>query len=178
MGVPLTRDIAMCLYVAIVTDIGNFSFSNTTQEAFIAAGECLGAGLDISDLTYRLFRMRSAGRTRLLGRALNGIEYLQGGQLALIRLYLSDFEECGAQSSDTEGIVNFGIDTEGAEIAVLAVEKPDGVKFSLRSRERVNVAQALSALGGGGHARAAGVMIHLPMQQAVSQVLSALLPLL
>ncbi len=178
MGLPLTKDIALCLYVAIATDTGNFNFSNTTPEALIAVSDCLRTGLDISDLTFRLFRMKSAARTRLLGRALNGIEYLAGGQLALIRITRRDFAECGAKDSDTEGIVNFGVDTAGTELAVLATEKPDGVKFSLRSREKVNVAQAVSTLGGGGHARAAGVMIHLPMEKAVEMVLDTLLPLL
>ncbi len=178
MDVPLTKDIALCLYVAISTDTGNFSFSSTTPEALIAVSDCLRAGLDISDLTFRLFRIRSAARTRLLGRALNGMKYLEGGRLALIRITRRDFEECAAKDSDTEGIVNFGIDTEGAEISILATEKPDGVKFSLRSREKINVAQAVSALGGGGHARAAGVMIHLPMEKAVPMVLDAIVPLL
>jgi len=178
MGAVITRNIALCLYVAISTDTGNFSFSNTTPEAFAAAGECLAAGLDLADLTYRLFRMKSAGRTCLLGRALDNMEYLTEGRLALIRLHLKDFDECGANSSDTEGIVNFGIDTEGVNVAILATEKKDGVKFSLRSREGINVAQAVSTLGGGGHARAAGVMLHLPMKEAVKQVLSVLVPLL
>ncbi len=176
--VPLTKDIALCLYVAIVTDTGNFSFSCTNPEALIAVSDCLRTGLDVADLSYRLFRMKSAPRTRLLGRALDGMEYLADGQLALIRVFQKDFDECGAKSADTEGIVNFGIDTEGTEISVLAVEKPDGVKFSLRSKEKINVAQAVNALGGGGHARAAGVMIRQGMDKAVPMVLDVLLPLL
>ncbi len=179
MGAVITHDIALCLYVAIATDTGNFSFSNTTPEAFAAAGECLAAGLDLAEVTYRLFRMKSAGRTRLLGRALDNMEYLADGRLALIRLHLKDFDECGANSSDTEGIVNFGIDTAGVQAAVLATEKKDGVKFSLRSREGINVAQAVSTLGGGGHARAAGVMIvGATMDDAIERVLSVLMPLL
>ena len=122
--------------------------------------------------------MKSAPRTRLLGRALNGIEYLADGRLALIRVTLRDLEECGANSSDTEGIVNFGIDTEGVEISVLATEKTDGVKFSLRSKGKINVAKAIGILGGGGHAQAAGATLHVPMEEGIEMLFSVLLPML
>lgn len=171
LGIPLNQDIATCLYVAISTDTGNFSFDNTTPEALCAAADCLRHGVDAAELNFRLFRMRTAGRTRLLGRALNRIEYLEEGRLALLRLNRADFLECDAQDADTEGIVNFGIDTEGAEVAVLATERADSVKFSLRSRGQVDVAQIAAELGGGGHSKAAGVTLPLPAENAVRQVI-------
>lgn len=173
MSASITPDIALCLYVAISTDTGNFSFSNVNPDALNAVADCLKAGVDVADLSFKLFRMKSRGRTKLLGRALNGIEYLENGQIALIRLKRSDFSECGANDSDTEGIVNFGIDTEGAEVAILAVERVGSTKFSLRTRERINAAQVAETMGGGGHARAAGVTLQLPLNEAVEQVLAA-----
>lgn len=173
LGAALTKDVALCLYAAISTDTGNFSFSNTTPEALAAAAECLKAGIDVSETSFQLFRMKSQGRTKLLGRALSGIEYLENGQIALIRLRRADFAECGALDSDTEGIVNFGIDTAGAEVAILAVERVGSTKFSLRTRSRVNAAQVAASMNGGGHARAAGVTLQLPLNEAVEQVLAA-----
>ncbi len=173
MGAEITLPIAQCLYAAISTDTGNFSFSNVTPDALTAVAECLKTGLDLADMSFRLFRMKSRGRTKLLGRAINGIEYLEDGQIALIRLKRSDFAECGANDSDTEGIVNFGIDTEGAEVAILAVERVGSTKFSLRTREKINAAQVAASMGGGGHSRAAGVTLQLPLNEAVEQVLGA-----
>jgi len=173
LGAEITKEIALCLYAAISTDTGNFSFSNTTPEALQAVAECLKAGIDVSDMSYQLFRKKTQGRTKLLGRALNGIEYLEDGQIALIRLRRADFAECGATDSDTEGIVNFGIDTAGAEVAILAVERVGSTKFSLRTRERVSASQVAATMGGGGHARAAGVTLQLPLNEAVEQVLAA-----
>lgn len=173
LGAEITKDIALCLYVAISTDTGNFSFSNTTPEALNAIAECLKAGVDVADMSYQLFRKKTQGRTKLLGRALNGIEYLEDGQIALIQLRRADFAECGAFDSDTEGIVNFGIDTAGAEVAILAVERVGSTKFSLRTRERINAAQVAASLGGGGHSRAAGVTLQLPLDEAVREVIAA-----
>ena len=38
MGLPVTKDIALCLYTAIITDTGGFRFSNTTPETMEIAG--------------------------------------------------------------------------------------------------------------------------------------------
>lgn len=173
LNAGLTPEIALCLYVAISTDTGNFSFSNTTPEALIAVSECLKTGFDLAKTNERLFRIKTPERTKLLGRALNGAEYLEGGKIALLRLRRSDFAECGAQDADTIGIVNYGIDSEGAEAAILAVERGESTKFSLRARAPINAAQIAAEMGGGGHARAAGVTLALPFDEAVSQVLAA-----
>ncbi len=174
LNIEWTADIALCLYAAISTDTGNFAFSCTTPAALRAVARCLETGLDIDSMNYELFRKRTMGRTRLLGAALTGIEYLMHGRLALIRIRRSDFDACGAVDADTESIVNYGVNTAGVEVAIMAVEQKSGaVKFSLRSRGAVNVAQTLLPLGGGGHDRAAGVTLMLPFEEAVAQVVEA-----
>ncbi len=173
LGVKLDETLALCLYVAVSTDTGNFSFDCTTPASLALTARCLETGLNLSELNYELFRRRTAPRTKLLGRALNGIEFSEGGRLALMRVRQADFAACGAVNADTEGIVNFGIDTAGVQIALLAVELEDGVKFSARSRGAVNVAAMLSPLGGGGHAKAAGLTLETGFDEAVNTVMEA-----
>ena len=170
MGLEIDGDMALCLYVAIATDTGNFSFDNTRPETFSLASECLGAGFDLAQVNFALFRQRSHQRTMLLGRAITSLELSLGGRLAAMRLYHTDFAECGADRADTEGAVNFAIDVEGVKIAFLAQETEDGVKFSLRSRGDVDVAALAAELGGGGHAKAAGLTLKMSMDDAVRAV--------
>lgn len=173
LGVPLIGDMAVCLYVAISTDTGNFAFSCTTPACLRVMARCLELGLNIDDLNYELFRKRSMARTRLLGRALTGMQFLEGGRIALQCLRAEDFAACNAAMADTESIVNYGINTAGVDAAILAVEQGDSVKFSLRSRGKVNVAQLLLPLGGGGHDRAAGLTLTgMAFDNAVALVLS------
>ncbi len=173
LGVGLDEKLALCLYVAIATDTGNFSFDCTTPESLNLAARCLETGLDLSELNYRLFRRRTVARTKLLGRALGGVEFSDGGRLALMRVRRADFEACGAVNADTEGIVNFGIDAAGVDIALLAVELEGAVKFSARSKGAINVAAMLVPLGGGGHAKAAGVTLETGFDDAVATVMDA-----
>ncbi|MBR3503502.1 MAG: DHH family phosphoesterase [Clostridia bacterium] len=175
LGAPLDGTLALCLYVAVSTDTGNFSFDCTTPGCLRLTARCLEAGLDLNELNYALFRRRTAARTKLLGRALNGLEFSEGGRLALMRVRRADFAACGAADADTEGIVNFGIDAAGVEIALLAVELEGagGVKFSARSRGEISVAAMLAPLGGGGHAKAAGLTLRTDFDAAVDAVMDA-----
>lgn len=173
LGVQPDAEIALYLYVAISTDSGNFSFSCTNRDTFTIAAECLNYGIDLDSLNYEMFRKRTRERTRLLGRALSGIRYLCGGRFALMILRQEDFEVTGAGFADTEGVVNYGIDTAGTAVAVLAVEQGDIAKFSFRSRGEVNVAKLARQFGGGGHERASGASIKGDFDAAVEQVMQA-----
>jgi len=164
LGAELTREMAEWLFVAISTDTGNMNFENTRPETLLAAAECLRAGAEAAPLTKKLYRTRTAGRTKLLGVALSNLELSFGGRVATAGLQLSMFEDAGAERADTEGIVNYLQEIEGVDVAILAVERGEQLtKLSLRSNAPYDVAKGIAAhFGGGGHSRAAGCEIALP----------------
>lgn len=170
MGLPLTRESALCLYTAISTDTGNFSFANTTPGALRAAARCVEAGVDVADAARKLFRLRSFQRAQLHAQAMRKAQLLQNGRVGLIVLTKSDFEETRAAESDSEGVVNALLDIEGVEIAIFAREGSRGAQISLRGLPPVDLSAVAAGLGGGGHARAAGVTLALPVQEAAARV--------
>ena len=174
LGVELSRDMATCLFVAISTDCGHFNYSNTRAKTFEAAARCAAAGVDVAGITERLYRTRSAGRTKLLGLALAGLERSPDGLLAWGRITEAMLEEAGALREDKEGVVNYLQEIEGVRIAVLAEERgPSSTKFSLRTKAPLNVARDVAVpLGGGGHDCAAGVTVDLPLEDALKKVLA------
>jgi len=175
MGVGLDKDMAVTLYTAIATDTGNLSYSNTTAEAARGIARCLDVGFDIEDASLRLFRLRTRARTMLLGMALSAMEFYCGDRIAVTRISALMYEVCGASAADTEGIINFLVETEGVEVAVLADERGMfATKFSLRSSGRVDVGEVAHFFGGGGHRQAAGMTIHLPLSEATEEVLTKL----
>lgn len=169
MNRPLTREMAVCLYVSLSTDTGNFSFSNTTARTFLCAAKCMEAGIELARLSEHLFRTRSEAKTRLIGRALDRIRYQDG--TAILRLTKQDFADCGAACSDTENLVNYGIETQGARLSILAMERDNGTRFSLRSKGEIDVSRIAQHFGGGGHSCAAGATVNLPMDEAIEAVL-------
>ena len=173
LGAPLSKDMAACLFAAVSSDTCNFNYSNTTAETFEAAAACVRAGADVDEITGRIYRTRTEARTRLLGLSLAGLQ--REGKVAWARVTNDMFHNAGALRCDTERIVNYLIEIEGVEIAVLAIEQEDGcsAKFSLRSLAPYNVARDVALpLGGGGHERAAGITIHRPLREALDLVLA------
>ena len=173
LGIAWTRAMGECLFVAISTDCGQFNYSNTRPQTFRAAARCAEAGIDIAGITEGLYRTRTAGRTKLLGLVLAGLELSPDGRLAWARLTRAMLRESGAMREDKEGIVNYLQEIQGVRIAVLAEEQDEGTKFSLRTRAPLNVARDIAVpLGGGGHECAAGVTVPLPLEEALGKVLS------
>ena len=176
MGVALTPEIAQCLYAGISTDTGNFAFDCTDAEAFRAMADLMEVGLPLARMNMILFRERSEPQLRLLGRAIESLKYMGDGQLAIMTLTRQDFADCHALSEHADTIVNYALETVGTKMALLGRESDDGMlKFSLRAREPLSVDDVAARLGGGGHARAAGISMEGELQLATRQVAQEML---
>jgi len=176
MGVKLDPLMAECLFVAISTDCGHFSFSNTRPETFRAAAKCVEAGADVARITEELYRTRSVGRTKLLATVLSGLELSSDGKVAWARLTQKMLRDCGANKADNEGIINYLLEMEGVQVAVLAIERDGGEsKMSLRSKVPFDVARDVAIpLGGGGHNCAAGASMFVPLEEALQKTLAVI----
>ena len=174
LEIGLDSDIATCLYTGIATDTGNFSFDNTTADAFQVMGELMTYGLNIARLNRILFRERSREQVLVLAKALSTLSFYQNGQITGMRLTRADLAACGAKPEHAESIVNYGIDITGVKMTFLAREVEGGTKFSLRAAEGCNVASLAASFGGGGHALAAGCTMNAALSDAAAIMVSAM----
>lgn len=175
LGVPLTTDIAVCLYTGISTDTGNFSFGSTNAEAFRIMSELMEQNLPLARLNRILFRVKSREQTKLLGKALESLTFHGNGKIAVMQLTMADFEACGALSEHADTIVNYGLDTKKTEMALLARETGEGqIKFSLRAREPFRVDDIAGQFGGGGHPQASGITLDGTLEDTTERVLRAM----
>jgi len=174
-GVPLSPEIATCLYTALMTDTGSFMFQGTNEHTFALARELTLAGADPSHCARNIYFAHSGAKMRLLGEALRNLN--QEGHLVWIWVTQEQMERCGAKEEDCEGLVNYALSIADAEVAVFFRELPDGrFRVSLRSKGKVNVAKLAERFGGGGHECASGCAVKGPLQAAVSEILSQLRP--
>ena len=161
-ALPLDRELATLLYTGVIYDTGGFRHSNTTPATHTLAARLLQTGLDHTTVNARTLAERSPQAIRLLGRVLLEASFSSDGAVVVGAIPLALATQLDTTSTDCEGIVDFLVYTEGVEVAVLLQERlPDVVKLSLRSRGKVNVAALARSLhpSGGGHARAAGVVL-------------------
>lgn len=170
LGMDLTPEMADCLYVAIVTDCGQFGHSNTKPSTFMAAAKCAAAGAHIYELTRRLYKTHSWAHQKLLGLVLADMQISEDGRIAWSRLTKAMLAEAGATREDADGIVSFLTEIDGVQAAILADERDEGTKLSLRSNQPFNICRTVAMpLGGGGHDCAAGATLPLPMDEALKK---------
>jgi phosphoesterase RecJ-like protein len=174
LGVPLDREIADCLMMALVTDTGAFRFPSVKPRTLRIAAELVEAGAHPAPMAERVYGQRSPGATRLFGRALEKMEILPGGRVFWSALSQTDFRETGAREDETDGIINELRAVRGAELAMLLREEPDGqVRVSFRACEGVDAASLAGRFGGGGHRAASGATLPGPLPEAIRRVLEA-----
>ena len=175
LGVELTPELAEPLYIALVTDTGRFQYANTTPKALRLAAELVEAGADIHAVFQEVYESVEFAKLKLLARALDRAEVLEGGRIVVSNLVRGDFVEAGASEPYSEGIIDYLRAVEGAELAVLIREQlnqsPQAYKGSLRSSiDELDVSAIARRFGGGGHRQAAGFSTDLPLGTIVEQI--------
>lgn len=174
LGAPLTSEIAKLLFAAIATDTGWFRFNSVTDVTFRAAAKLAAAGASPVELFSALYEHHSLARLRLHGLVLSHIELLDAGRLAYSPVTLRDLEKTGAETTDTEDVVNRLLTITGVAVAALFVElEPTWIKVSLRSRGKVDVRAVAEQFGGGGHTAAAGIRFEGTLAEAETAILDA-----
>ena len=175
LGVEIDLDIATNLYTAIVTDSGCFQYSNTTAQTHRLSANLLDIGVDMSRIHHNIFDQKPLAQIKLLQCALDGLEIHADGQLAIMILSAEDFKNSGAELELSEGLVNHARSIAGVEVAVLLKEVgPQEIKGGLRSNLWLNVNEIAALFGGGGHQRAAGCTLRIPMAEAKQGIITAI----
>ena len=176
-GVKLDEKMATALFVGIVADTGWFMFSNTRPITLRLGAKLIEAGVDTDRVYQLLYQNERAERIALHTRGLAGLELLDDGRIAVMKIRKSDFIAARAHINDTENLINIPLQIRSVEVSVLISEPLDAgpVRVSLRSKGQVDVARFAEQFGGGGHARAAGMKFQTSLDEAHDKVVSALL---
>ena len=156
-GVRVTKEIAECVYTALLTDTGSFHYSNTTERTFKIASELIRTGVKPAKTAEAIFGSYQWPKIELLGQVLATARRDETGHVAWMRQTLEMQAQTHALDEDADGFVNYPLAVGEVEAAALFKECSPGVyRTSLRSKGDVNVAKIAEKFGGGGHRNAAG----------------------
>jgi len=157
LGVPLTREIATHIYIAILTDTGSFHYSSISSRTFDICRQCVEAGLDPPAVARSIFDSNNLGRLKLFGAVLSGMELDASGRLATVWVDRALARNCGGTYEDTEGLINLPLTVKEIQAVVFFKEQgPDDWRISMRSKGEVDVNRVATEFGGGGHKNTAG----------------------
>lgn len=153
----LTEDVATALLTGIITDTGSFQNVNTTPKSLTVAAQLVAAGGRQQEIIRHVFKTKPLSTLKLWGRILTSVKYDTDFRFVWAKISRSDFEETGAQESETTGIIDELLKSApGIDFAFLLVERQEGVHGSLRAvSPGVDVAKIAKLFGGGGHEAAA-----------------------
>ena len=174
LGMPLAEDVALPLYVGLVTDTGRFSYASTGAGAHLAAARMVDAGVRPGEVYRTLYEGIPLGDLRLAGRAIAGAREELDGRLVVAVITGDDIAASGGESSD--GVVEALRAAHGAEVAALIREVADGEwRVSTRaSGDMFDVSAIAATQGGGGHRAAAGFTSHRDPDAIVALIRDAM----
>jgi phosphoesterase RecJ-like protein len=173
LGIALNPDIATCLLYGVVGDTLGFRTPNTTPRVLHSAQRLMEAGASLNDNMNDQFNRRSLALICLWGKAIDALKIKD--RIVYTAISQAMRRACGMSGTGDISLSSFLISANEADRAAVLVEKDDGqVEISLRAKAGFDVAQAATALGGGGHPLAAGATIDGPLEAAIKRVLAAL----
>ena len=159
-NIALTRDIATCLYAAILTDTGGFRYGNTRSSSLLAAAELVEGGADPQWISENIYESDPAGRMRLLSMVLSTLTLEEEGTIGSLVVTQKAIADAEARPEHSEGFVDLPRSIKGVQISILYAETLDGrFKISLRSKGKINIEKVARFFGGGGHVNAAGCRV-------------------
>mgnify|MGYP000978040495 CR=1 FL=1 len=177
LGGSLNKDIALCLYTAIVTDTGGFRYTNTTPRTLEIGAELLKYDIDFPYVIKKVFDMVSHTKLFLMKQTMNSLRLLEQGKLAISYITYEDIKALPAKNDDFEGLVNIGRNLMGVEVSLFLREDPKGhFRGNLRSNNYVDVSKIAEKFNGGGHKRAAGFNREGELEDVIAQLTDAILP--
>ena len=166
----VTAKQAEVLYVGMMTDTGNFSFSHLTPDLYMSLAVLCATGINIPQIYNNVYNSFTVGRARLFGYTINRkMKTLRKGTVAYMSLTEAEMRRFWFQQGDNEGFVNYPLTIKKMRMSAIFTEHTDFIRVSLRSRGNVDVNLfANRYFQGGGHKNAAGGKSFVTMEETIA----------
>ncbi len=160
MGIAITKDIAYNLMTSILIETNSFRLPNVRPDTFEICADLVRTGVDFYNLTETIFWSRSKESIILSGICMARCKFLSGGRIVWSIIKKEDFDAIGGRDEDVDSVADEMRSIRGVKIAVLFRGKDgSGLRVSMRSKNKINVAAIAEHYHGGGHYDVAGCTI-------------------
>jgi len=175
-NLPMPEESRDAIYVAVSTDTGSFQYSNTTASTYEMAADLTRRGVDVGSINALIYDNNPYRQIELLRELLNTLQLCENDKVAYWELPFSTIKKLNLKPDDSEGMIDLIRGIQGVTVAAFFEELDTGkIRVSLRSKDdTVNVCEIAQEFGGGGHARAAGIRMKPPLDNAKEKVLHAI----
>ncbi len=162
------KAIASCLFVGIMTDTGNLSFSSSYPDVYEVMAKLMEYGIDKPYLYKQAMDTVSLNSLKLQSYAILNKMTIIDDSIALITLDQDDLKQFNYRTGDTERLVNKPLSVDGVFWSTFMREDSKYIKVSMRSEGEFAVNSICAKFfNGGGHKNAAAGEFYGSMQEAV-----------
>ena len=170
----ITKNTAICLYTAILTDTGSFRFSNTTPRTFRTVADLVGMGIDAVEIYKNCYETNSKSMVMFQANCISNAKFTENDKIAYSVIYKKDIERFSAGDDCTEGLAEKLRAIESVNVSFIVKQIGDRIsKISMRSKD-IDVSEICAIFGGGGHTCAAGCVIKSGPETAAKKILAEL----
>jgi phosphoesterase RecJ-like protein len=171
----INKDVALGLYVSVMTDTNSFRYARTTPQAHEIAARMIEEGVNPEEVYQNIYSSKEVSHLQLLGHMLQNVKVSTGSRIAWLEMGLPLRKKYGATADDTQSFLNQLLLLKDAEIVCFFREEDDGqVRVSIKSKGRVVINRLAMELGGGGHEYAAGLQLSSTLEKTVETVIKRL----
>ena len=171
----IDKNSAEAMYAAIVTDTGMFNYENTSAVTHNAVSEIIALGVSPPSMYSDIFEQKSSAEIRLLGRVLSTLMITEEKNIAYMTLTKETLKDESAENVPTDGFINFARSIKGVEVGIFFRENvslEDHINVSFRSSGEIDVNKVAAHFKGGGHPKASGCVLNMPLEDAKIEVIS------
>lgn len=170
LNIEITKEMAVGLYCAILTDTGCFKYESTTSHTFEIASELSQAGIDTSQIADLCYTNKPKNLILFQNNLVSNAQFCLDDKIAYTLISQEILKKYNAKDEYTEGICETLRSIKNVEAAFVLKETTNGVKVSIRTKE-IDATKIAQKFNGGGHKRAAGCTIKLKLNQALEALL-------
>ena len=174
--VKLNSDMALGLYVSVMTDTNSFRYARTTPGSHRIASVMIELGVNPEEVYQQIYSTKELSHVQLLGHLLQNTKISKSGKLAWMEMRLDLRKKFKATADDTMSFLNILLVLRDAEIVCIFREEDDGemTRVSIKSKGKFIINRVAMELGGGGHDYAAGLALDAPFEKVVNTVTARL----
>ena len=167
----ITKEAADCLYVAIMTDTGNFRFENTSSSAFRIVADLVDKGANPSALYKNCYETKTKNLVMFQNYCVNKAVFSPDNKIVYTTVYKKDLEKFSAGDDYTDGIAETLRAIDKTEVSFVLKEVENKLtKVSMRSKH-IDVAKICEKFNGGGHTFAAGCTIKSNIEDSIDKIM-------
>ncbi|MBF0123223.1 MAG: bifunctional oligoribonuclease/PAP phosphatase NrnA [Candidatus Omnitrophica bacterium] len=167
-----TKDMAILLYLGILTDTGSFGFDCTSSHTHEVIADLLKFNFSVSDLYRQVYETMPKEDLRPFLSIIHRLELHFNERVACLVMDEKDDEIFSGDFDLRDKVFGFLRSVKGLEVIVIITKKEKKrVRINFRSRNGFDVAKLAEKFGGGGHMKASGCFLDGSLSSAKARIL-------